>query len=47
MPDSDWVRKLFMYIQQYLNIIHQLSPEQCDQLAEALSGVFIKEMEVA
>ncbi|MDX1437128.1 MAG: hypothetical protein R3335_09970 [Anaerolineales bacterium] len=44
-PDSDWVRKLFVYIQQYLSIVHQLSAEQCDQLAEALAGVFIKEPE--
>jgi hypothetical protein len=45
MRGSDWVQKLFDYIQQYLNIVHQLSPEDCDRLAEALSGVFIKEAE--
>jgi hypothetical protein len=38
---SEWVDKLFVYIQQYTTIVLQLSPDECEQLAEALSGVFV------
>lgn len=38
--DDEWFQKLFVHIQQYLNIVLQLNPQECDQLARALSGVF-------
>ena len=37
---SEWVDKFFVYIQQFITIVLQLSPEECDQLSQALAGVF-------
>lgn len=38
--EDEWVQKLFAYIQQYLSRVLQFSPQECEQLARALSGVF-------
>ena len=40
VEDDEWIQKLFVYIQQYLKIVQQLSQQECDQLAGALSEVF-------
>lgn len=40
VEDDEWVQKLFVYIHQYLSIVLQLNPQECDQLAGALSEVF-------
>lgn len=41
MRGSEWVDKFYVYIQQYISIVLQLSPEECDQLSQALSGAFV------
>jgi hypothetical protein len=45
VEDDEWVQKLWVYIQQYLRIVLQLDPQECDQLARALSEVFTRLME--
>jgi DNA-binding PadR family transcriptional regulator len=40
--DDEWIQKLFLYIQQYLEIVLQLKPQECARLAEALSEVFAR-----
>jgi hypothetical protein len=40
--DDEWVQKLFAHIQQYLSLVLQFSPQECEQLARALSGVFVR-----
>jgi hypothetical protein len=40
--ESEWIQILFVYIQQYLSIVLNLSLEECDQLAHALSEVFTR-----
>ena len=38
--DDNWIQKLFEHIQKYLSIVQQLNPQECNQLADALSEVF-------
>ena len=40
VEDAEWIEKLFVHIQQYLNIVQQLDTQECEQLAGALSGIF-------
>ena len=40
VEDGEWIEKLFVHIQQYLGIVLQLDPQERDQLAGVLSGVF-------
>ena len=42
VEDDEWVQKLFVHIQQYLSIVLQLNPQECKQLAGALSRVFTR-----
>lgn len=42
VEDVEWIQKLFIHIQQYLSIVLQLNPQECSQLAVALSGVFVR-----
>lgn len=37
--DEEWIQQLFIHIQQYQNIVKGLNPQECDQLAQALSEV--------
>jgi hypothetical protein len=37
--DEEWIHQLFIHIQQYQNIVKNLNPSECDQLAQALSEV--------
>jgi predicted transcriptional regulator len=38
--NEDWAHKLFEHIDQYLKIVAHLVPDECEQLANALSGEF-------
>jgi hypothetical protein len=42
LEDDEWVRKLFVHIQQYLSIVLRLNPQECNQLTRALSEVFLR-----
>ena len=42
VENDEWVQKPFVYIQKYLNIVQQLDQQECNQLAGALSEVFVK-----
>lgn len=42
LDDEEWVQKLFVHIQQYLSIVLRLNPQECRQLAKALTAVFIR-----
>ena len=40
--DDEWIQVLFVYIQQYFDIVLQLAQQECEQLAGALADVFAK-----
>jgi hypothetical protein len=42
VADHDWCQHLFGYVQQYLNIVFTLNPQECQQLAQVLTDVFIR-----
>lgn len=39
--DQEWIRKLFEHMQEYQDIVTELSPEDCRQLAEILGATFV------
>ena len=42
LDDDEWIRKLFVHIQQYLSIVLKLNAQECKRLAKALSEVFVR-----
>ena len=40
VSDQEWVQKLLEHVQNYLNIVIQMSPDDCRQLGEYLVTVF-------